>query len=560
VNEYRNFRGALAKATDPRLGSVLLSLALGLAPVGCNTKTNHVSINLFGFEESQLHDIATTTETNGSLFLVAYNPRQPSELEWINCPLEVTYDYYEANSRIEETIDIRNEGELELALPLSAKRFRSYVGGGSSLEFRYITVGSYHVARPESIRIPARDPDCNRATHYVSTLSVGAFELRKARQATAGADVGAKVVDVHASGGHEQQSQTLLGDLEACRREEEKGCRTPLQIMMKPLAKRQFDDDAKVMGSDGSRPWPDPSNIPPVPSGTDEQADPSTLVAEVPQVLEEYKLNIDEAVWRPGHFMALALEKVLGGVVEINQALEFGIDGDASAIVGGFIAAGRDIHLNRGLRGGTDYIIFGTGAVEADVDLLIFDSGGNLVAQDRSTDAIPIVRFTPAADDSFSIRLTSPSENFGAIAVMQKDGYAVPTKMLHEVFQNLLDRGANASKTIARDTGASGVSFNEGNLSLHGTILNPGEGIRQSDIELSPTGAIFLAVGHSLDIDLNMEVGSPSGLVGQDTDPDGTPVVIVAEPGQGVPHNFVVQYAKGDQPTLGTSLILRVDP
>lgn len=533
---------------------MLLSLGVGLSLAGCNTKTNHVSINLFGFEESQLHDIATTTETNGSLFLVAYDPRHPNELEWINCPLEVSYDYYEANSRIEESLDIRNEGELELALPLSAKRFRAYVGGDSSLVFRYITVGSYQVARPETIRIPAKDPDCKRATHYVSTLSVGAFELQKNRSAKSEAGVDATVVDVKASGGTERQSQTLLGDLEACRQSEQKGCRTPLQIMIKPLAKRQYDADAKVMGTDGKQPWPAEDNIPPVPG---EEMD--ELAVDHAPIPEEYHLTVDEAVWRPGHYMAMALEKVLGSVLEVNRAMPYGLDGDASAIVGGYITAGADIRLDRGLRGGTSYIILGTGAVQADIDLLVFDGEGNVVAKDTSTDDVPIVEFTPSTAGSFSIRLVSPAENFGAIAVMQKDGYNVPPKLLHEVFQGLLDRGAHANQLVATD-GGTGASFNEGNLSLHGTILNPGEGIRQSNIPLASTGAIFIAVGNTQNIDLNMEVSSPSGVIGEDTETDGVPVVIVPQPEPGVPHSFVLQYVKGDQPTLGTSLILRIDP
>jgi hypothetical protein len=325
--------------------------------------------------------------------------------------------------------------------------------------------------------------------------------------------------------------------------------------MIKPLAKRQYDDKATVMGSDGKRPWPDPSNIPPVPADAG-QGDRLAAGAPVP---EEYRLQVDESVWRPGHFMAMALEKLLAAVVEVNTRVSYGIDGDASAIVGGYITAGADIRLDRGLRGGTSYIILGMGAVQSDVDILVVDGNGNVVAKDTTTDDVPIVEFTPASAGSFSIRLTSPAENFGAIAVMQKDGYTVPPKMLHEVFQNLLDRGAHASQLVARD-GASGASFNEGNLSLHGTILNPGEGIRQSQIPLSSTGAIFLAVGHAENIDLNMEVSSPSGVVGRDTERDAVPVVIVPQPEPGVPHSFVLQYVKGDQPTLGTSLILRVDP
>jgi hypothetical protein len=526
---------------------VLSSLASLAVLGGCDRKPNkkvidnHPTINLFGFEESQLHHIHNTVELHRNIFLVRYDPKSPNRLEWVNCPIAANYTYQKSAGRRVESMYIRSYADLQARVPVNYARFEGYVKGGKALEFNYVTIGSYELLG--DFKIPKNDPDCARATHYVVTLSVGAFTFAEEASVEGGikANAAGTGVGVGVAGGRGSGEMTAVGDLQACM---EDGtavmqCFTPLQLMMMPLASRHWDDGSGSSSGHGS----------------------STAAHQGPSHSQDLALRIDESAWRPGSFMATALERLLIVAARVNLTTNFGFDDQGSTVVAGFLRQGRPQYFIRPFEGGRTYAVFGAGSTQANIDLKVFDSRNNLVAIDTEADGHPAVSFVPPTTDSYRIELSvvNQAEEFGALAVMQEGGLRIESPILQHVFQRLLDAGAFASARAQEVGFRNGLVFHENDWAVQGVVLYPGEAIRQRGISLDPSSAVFAAVSHddSLNIDLEViDTGTNASL--SDTGPDSNPMVIIDQPNPDTVYDVRLIYPAGGSPTLATSLILKL--
>src|SRR5690606_39017495 len=238
-------------------------------------------------------------------------------------------------------------------------------------------------------RIPKDDPDCKLATHYVTTLSVGAFTFAEEASIEGGikANVANTGVGGGVSGGRGSGKMTSVGDLQACMDDGTAAmeCFTPLQLMMVPLASRHWNDGSVAETASHS----DTS------SGGGGAA-----------VSQDLALRIREAQWRPGSFMAAALERLLIVASRVNMTTNFGFDDQGSTVVAGFLRHGRPQYFTRPLEAGKVYAIFGAGSTEANIDLFVYDSAGNLVASDTELDGNPTVAFSPAVTDNYRVELS----------------------------------------------------------------------------------------------------------------------------------------------------------
>ncbi len=508
---------------------------------------NTPTINLFGFEESELHHIHNTVELHRNIFLVRYDPQMPDRLEWVNCPISATYQYQRAAGRRVESMYVQSFADLQTRVPVNYARFEAYVKGGKGLEFNYVTIGAYELLG--DFRIPKDDPDCARATHYVTTLSVGAFTFAEQAQIEGGikADVAGTGVGVGVSGGGGSGEATAVGDLAACMDDAAAAmeCFTPLQLMMMPIANRHWDDGSGAAG---------PSQASPATAAAASDGDASTNEGDL-------ALHIDQAAWRPGSFMAAALERLLIVASRVDMTTNFGFDDQGSTVFAGFLRAGHPQSTSRPLEAGRNYLIFAAGSTEANIDLMIYDARGQLVAGDNAPDGAPALNFVPSATDNYRIELSvvDQPEEFGALVVMADGGLKVDAPILQGVFQRLLDSGQFASAKVQELGFPNGLIFHENDWSVQGVILYPGEAIRQRGIRLEPSSAVFAAVSHEPSINIDLEVvDAGSGQSWADTGPDGNPLVIVDAPNPNSSYDLRVIYGAGAAPTLATSLILKL--
>jgi hypothetical protein len=133
-----------------------------------------------------------------------------------------------------DKVVMADQSELYARLPLGAASLRGELGLGSSLELDYIAVGQ-RIAK-EAPR--GYEGDCEGVTHFVRTITVGAYSLdaRAAGKAAAGADIG------NAGGGvSRQESRRNIrgsGNVELCASDPSaRECAAVLQLGLAPLAK-----------------------------------------------------------------------------------------------------------------------------------------------------------------------------------------------------------------------------------------------------------------------------------------------------------------------------------
>lgn len=530
--------------------SLLVSLAIANV-VGCEPKdkdkdlkppmepsVDQPILNLFGFEESYIHRINFNVQQRGRLILVHYDPTKPHDLEILDCPVVTQYQYLPSDGTHVETMQIRNEAELKAKVPMGIARFGGYMKAGSALEFKYATVGSFQVAVDPTM--PGAEGDCSQATHYVASLSVGAFTFSEMRGGGGGVTAGvAGGPEVVAKFDRERGATRSWGDLAACEREDPKGCRTPTQMLLLPLLTPHAEVEVQVAAA------------------TDPQT--SEAVAVEPEV---QSLRVDEDHWRPGHHMANALEKALQFANYIEQSTEFGFDGDATAIFGG-VLSDAGLSVIRPLRADRQYIVFAAASHEVDIDIGVFDSNGQNIVVDNANDSQPLVSFTPPADGNYRILVAPGSAGLqafvGAGILNNKDGFRVPPKILHGLFQGLLDSGTRANDQVAEIEGRSGLIFHEGpgEWSLLGTFLRPGERITQPGIHL-PGSAVIISAAHDQSFDIDADMVDTAGRRWSDKEKDSVPILVVDDPTANVEHALEVSYAKGKEVTLAGSLILIV--
>lgn len=532
----------------------LLPLALAVLPLiaaGCEKKTKHPgpsprnnTVNLFGYEESQIHWMHYNIQRRGRVLLARFDPSRPDEMELLDCAVNARWEYVDDPAKHVEELDVQNEGELRARIPLGVARFSSYVNAGSALEFDYVTVGAYHLV--DEPRVPRNDPDCADATHYVASLSVGAVRMDEMRSLDAGADVS---VPGNVGGGgraKRRKGKTMSwGDVDGCKQTDDPSCHTPMQMMLIPLADRYWIEE----------------------SGQAVAVRKEQTEVQQDQVAKDdgtgvVSVTMTQDNWQPGYYMAMSLTKLLSIATYVMEETKYGLDGDGSALMGGYLEEGKPLLVGRPLKAGRAYMFFGASSQDEDVNIYVADEEGNIIARDEHDDSRPVLLFTPERDGNYTLALAMPEKDtatFGTMGIAVEDGFRVPPDMMQKVFQNMLDKGRKASELFANN-GLAGAVFHDspGDWAMQATILNEGQTITQNGYEV-PAGraALFMAVAHDMSMNLDLGVEDPNGQMEADTKPDAEPIVLLDPRDAETSYALKVQLVKASEPTLATALVLR---
>ena len=154
------------------------------------------------------------------------------------CSASGRYEYT-AVTPARDKIQIESQDDLYARLPLGAVSLKGELARGNNLELDYIAVGQ-RVASEVPVKLTG---DCEGATHYVRTITIGAYNLDAAARARAeaGVDVGNAGVGasrkegdrrLHGSGDVERCASQSSGTEEAA---QSAGCGAPLQLDLAPL-------------------------------------------------------------------------------------------------------------------------------------------------------------------------------------------------------------------------------------------------------------------------------------------------------------------------------------
>jgi hypothetical protein len=132
-----------------------------------------------------------------------------------------------------DKLQIGSESDLYAQLPLGAASLRGELKQGANLELDYISVGQLVAKSAPSSKSGA----CEGATHYVRTMTVGAFSLDSAAKGSASA--GVDVAGIAGGGGQRRENVRNLrstGSIQACAENpEDPSCSAVLKLGLVPL-------------------------------------------------------------------------------------------------------------------------------------------------------------------------------------------------------------------------------------------------------------------------------------------------------------------------------------
>ncbi len=163
--------------------------------------------------------------------------------------------------------DIANQGELYAKLPLGAASLSGKVEAGEALHLKYFVSG---VATDSRATLYMSDiekmPGCAGATHFVWGYNLGAFELGTTEQNAEQAHAGLGNIGGGGSHGHQQSSVANGGSLASCETNDQRACRVPIRLVLRPIVQ---GDDPGIAGPMAVN----PGNVSPVPVGPPPGAD-----------------------------------------------------------------------------------------------------------------------------------------------------------------------------------------------------------------------------------------------------------------------------------------------
>jgi hypothetical protein len=156
------------------------------------------------------------------------------------CRMAGRYVWYRT-SLSSDAQDIADETSLWAKLPLGAASLSADLKSAGSLAIKTTVAGQARLEQPHPEQILVT-PGCEKATHLVEAVTLGAFSLSRGAslEGKAGATVGA--FDAGGSGSRKASQLRSTGDAEACGKATEQGpdvsCSSPIQVFLLPVPGR----------------------------------------------------------------------------------------------------------------------------------------------------------------------------------------------------------------------------------------------------------------------------------------------------------------------------------
>lgn len=190
-------------------------------------------------------------ERGGGLVAVRY---EGCEMELVRrCQVTGAYRYTAVEPKRDDQV-FRSADELYAKIPLGAAQLEGELARHGALALEMTVVGHYDASGERVARTQLRG-DCERATHVISTVTVGAFKLSSEAGASiaAGARVGVAGAGVGSSA--ERGFERSDGDPDRCRGDSDEtppdGCGSLLRLEVEPI--READE---IAAQRQSRPCP----------------------------------------------------------------------------------------------------------------------------------------------------------------------------------------------------------------------------------------------------------------------------------------------------------------
>lgn len=265
--------------------------------------------------------------------------------------------------------------------------------------------------------------------------------------------------------------------------------------------------------------------------------------------------------WRPGTFMTSALDDLTKRALKAQESTPLGFDGDAATFMGAFLTGGKFVKFSRQFEAGITYVFLGGSSGATDIDIVVRDPEGNIVAGDVEKDATPVVKFKSDSGGVFHVFLHLAKESpaaFVSLGVMREKGLSIPASRIQESVYGAVAKAAKLSAGVKERKMGDGLRFHSGDdWALYGTVMSPGEAIRFGGLDLDGKHVV-LGSGDSATTDINLSLLDSAGKpVASDMEPDALPVLGFNSPG-GV-YTLKVDCAAATGKTLVTAVVLTIE-
>ena len=157
---------------------------------------------------------------------------------------------YTALSPKQEQIAIKDEDALYANIPVGAASLSGKLREGEQLDVNLKIVGQFGIDK-DHLANRSVSGDCAEATHFVTALSIGAFELNTIRSSEAGGGASAFGAGVGADRSRRSESLRRDGDMSECGSSTARpseagpppGCSAVLRVTLAPLADEPASDE-----------------------------------------------------------------------------------------------------------------------------------------------------------------------------------------------------------------------------------------------------------------------------------------------------------------------------
>ncbi len=255
---------------------------------------------------------------------------------------------------------------------------------------------------------------------------------------------------------------------------------------------------------------------------------------------------------RPANKMLESFAKIIARVKQLNEITNLGLM-EGTSIMGAYLATGSSVSWDTELKAGRKYVFIGGGDNSAvDLDIYVLNANGTTLVKDESIDNKPVVVFAPVETKKYTITVklynSSESGSFVSLALLEKNGYVVPTDNYSEAAAALFEQVIALCEKLD-------ISFlsTTNQWSFYGGIYGQGGVMGIKNIKLQDRTTVVLATGdpNAKKIDLAIKDQTSAKILGSKSGSDTRPRVILE--GQ-VGKNYILE-AKNEK-SSGVALFL----
>ncbi len=131
------------------------------------------------------------------------------------CAAQPHYEYAANNPQM-TTESIRNDDELYAAVPIGAAKLEAKLHQFGQLNVNMTIVGRWEAAKGDVLRSELRGAECDRATHVITAMSVGAFTFYAGAEDAAGGQASVVGVGAGANATRTRENLSQAGEPAKC--------------------------------------------------------------------------------------------------------------------------------------------------------------------------------------------------------------------------------------------------------------------------------------------------------------------------------------------------------